>query len=254
MRDGPICAVHFVPLVAMTGRQPVDVRGLHDNHPQLQAFSRPNWGGYDRNLNLDGVVVHPGRVNDAARRNNVCAGVSLRRHRVSQACRATDRAREQTNPVDGSRRLCAGCATDFVAHDERLGAVRTGNLRRGTSTCRGLPSRHRIARPSVWRELPIVPTSSFPKFGSMKSATCKTSMPSLGQSSTRFIKRSTALAASITTIAANGSRVRSARDDLSTRHRTWCVLGGANTTQTATARPFLFSAGAWRSRNGRGYY
>lgn len=65
MIDGPLCAVHFVPLSAMAARREIDVRKIHDSD-QFTKFSFDDWGGASRNFNLDGIVVHAGRgVSDA---------------------------------------------------------------------------------------------------------------------------------------------------------------------------------------------
>jgi hypothetical protein len=58
LRPGPLCVVHVVPLVAMSGRLRVDLNKLY--HDYL-AFRFRDWGGASRTLNLDGLAVHIGR-------------------------------------------------------------------------------------------------------------------------------------------------------------------------------------------------
>ena len=55
---GPIRALHFVPIGALSGRQSIDLQALHG-----QPFTRlleSDWGGGSRIFNLDGLVVYPG--------------------------------------------------------------------------------------------------------------------------------------------------------------------------------------------------
>jgi hypothetical protein len=58
LRSGPRCVVHLIPLASMAGRASVDVAPLY--HNGYQDFMFPDWGGADRTLNLDGLVVYPG--------------------------------------------------------------------------------------------------------------------------------------------------------------------------------------------------
>jgi hypothetical protein len=52
---GPLCVVHIIPLVSLTGRQSIDVVGLSRN-PGAIYFHE--WGHGTSTLNLDGIVVH----------------------------------------------------------------------------------------------------------------------------------------------------------------------------------------------------
>lgn len=57
MMNGPVCAVHFIPIKAMAGNHSVDIFSLYNNYT---PFMFPSWGGASRSTNLDGLVVHPG--------------------------------------------------------------------------------------------------------------------------------------------------------------------------------------------------
>ena len=55
---GPIRALHFVPIGALSGRQSIDLQALHG-----QPFTRlleSDWGGGSRIFNMHGLVVYPG--------------------------------------------------------------------------------------------------------------------------------------------------------------------------------------------------
>lgn len=54
---GPVCAVHLIPIAAMTGQRSIDIGALYNNYTQYM-FSF--FGGASRSTNLDGLVVHPG--------------------------------------------------------------------------------------------------------------------------------------------------------------------------------------------------
>ena len=62
MKNGPICAVHLIPIASMSGRKTVDVQSLYHDYTR---FMFPDWGGASRTLNLDGLVVHPGLSDDS---------------------------------------------------------------------------------------------------------------------------------------------------------------------------------------------
>lgn len=57
MLDGPICAVHVIPLAAMSGAFSLDISKLAGNYTQ---FMFREWGGASMTTNLDGLVVYPG--------------------------------------------------------------------------------------------------------------------------------------------------------------------------------------------------
>jgi hypothetical protein len=65
LRAGPRCVVHLIPLAAMAGKATIDVRTLYTG--PYQQFMFRDWNtGAGRSLNLDGLVVYPGQVNDIA--------------------------------------------------------------------------------------------------------------------------------------------------------------------------------------------
>jgi hypothetical protein len=57
MADGPVCAVHLIPIASMSGRKSIDIKALYNDYVR---FMFSDWGGASRTLNLDGLVVHPG--------------------------------------------------------------------------------------------------------------------------------------------------------------------------------------------------
>lgn len=65
LRVGPRCVVHLIPLAAMAGKAPVNIRELY--HTGYLEFGFEDWGGTTRALNLDGLLVHPsGNAGDLA--------------------------------------------------------------------------------------------------------------------------------------------------------------------------------------------
>lgn len=62
MKDGPICAVHLIPIASMSGRKTIDVQSIYHDYTR---FMFSDWGGASRTLNLDGLVVHPGLIDDS---------------------------------------------------------------------------------------------------------------------------------------------------------------------------------------------
>ena len=55
---GPTCVVHLMPITSMVGRTQVDIRALqHD----FSSFTYKDWGGGSRSLNIDGILIYPGR-------------------------------------------------------------------------------------------------------------------------------------------------------------------------------------------------
>jgi hypothetical protein len=63
LHPDPTCVVHVIPIESMTGHAGVDVLKIHESY---DAFYFQDWGGASRSLNLDGVVVHTGRVGGEA--------------------------------------------------------------------------------------------------------------------------------------------------------------------------------------------
>jgi hypothetical protein len=55
--EGPICIVQIVPLIAVTGRNPIDIISVYGSYDR---YMFDDWGGGSRALNLDGVAVYPG--------------------------------------------------------------------------------------------------------------------------------------------------------------------------------------------------
>ncbi len=56
--NGPIAAVHLIPLAAFSGRVSIDVAALHDGN--YMGFAQPRWAGViTRTLNIDGLAVYP---------------------------------------------------------------------------------------------------------------------------------------------------------------------------------------------------
>jgi hypothetical protein len=56
MVDGPLCVLHLIPLLSMSGRRSVDVQSIYADYGALMF---DDWGGASRSFNLDGIVVHP---------------------------------------------------------------------------------------------------------------------------------------------------------------------------------------------------
>lgn len=54
LKPSPLCVVHIIPLVSLTGRQAIDVAGLSHNLAEI-LFSE--WGHNSYSLNLDGIVA-----------------------------------------------------------------------------------------------------------------------------------------------------------------------------------------------------
>lgn len=67
MEDGPICVVHLVPMVSMSGRKNVDPSSLYDRG--FLEFSALQRGSTNRTLNLDGLLVY----SDGYPRGNTCS-------------------------------------------------------------------------------------------------------------------------------------------------------------------------------------
>lgn len=61
MLEGPVCAVHLIPISSMSGRKTVDVRALMSDYTR---FMSSDWGGASRTLNLDGLIVHTGLTDE----------------------------------------------------------------------------------------------------------------------------------------------------------------------------------------------
>jgi hypothetical protein len=59
MPTGPRCVVHLTPIAAMAGSATADVARLYNDY---QHFMFRDWGGATRDLNLDGLLVHPGKT------------------------------------------------------------------------------------------------------------------------------------------------------------------------------------------------
>lgn len=58
--DGPIRALHFVPLVGLAGREAPDLNRLYGDNALLGRLHENGWGGGSRMFNLDGLVAFPG--------------------------------------------------------------------------------------------------------------------------------------------------------------------------------------------------
>lgn len=59
---GPTCVMHFIPISAMAGRRSVAVNELYTK--DFTQFMFRNWSGGSRSLNLDGLAVYPGHLQD----------------------------------------------------------------------------------------------------------------------------------------------------------------------------------------------
>jgi hypothetical protein len=58
LKNGPHWVVHLIPVAAMTGQRIVDVRAINQNG--FAQFSRSEWRGASRTMNLEGIASHPG--------------------------------------------------------------------------------------------------------------------------------------------------------------------------------------------------
>lgn len=58
--DGPIRALHFVPLVGLAGRDAPDLNRLYNDGALQAQMLETDWGGGSRVFNLDGLVSYPG--------------------------------------------------------------------------------------------------------------------------------------------------------------------------------------------------
>lgn len=59
---GPIWVAHLVPVAGLAGRQTVDLRNIYSK--TYQEFLGHDWGGGSRTFNFDGLLIHPGGLND----------------------------------------------------------------------------------------------------------------------------------------------------------------------------------------------
>ena len=59
--DGPIWAIHVVPISGIGGRVQVDLHDLHSR--TFVNFLGDDWGGGSRRFNFDGLAIHPGGNN-----------------------------------------------------------------------------------------------------------------------------------------------------------------------------------------------
>ena len=55
---GPLCAVHIIPLVSLTGRQLIDVASLYRDSANRCLMAFDKWNHNKCTLNLDGIVNH----------------------------------------------------------------------------------------------------------------------------------------------------------------------------------------------------
>jgi len=58
LKNGPVRALHFVPISSLAGRQRIDLQAL--NRDLYTRLVEIDWGGGSRVFNLDGLVVYPG--------------------------------------------------------------------------------------------------------------------------------------------------------------------------------------------------
>lgn len=63
LQAGPTFVLHVIPVESMTEQFGIDILKIHDSY---DAFYFRDWGGASRTLNLDGVVIHTGRVDGSA--------------------------------------------------------------------------------------------------------------------------------------------------------------------------------------------
>lgn len=56
----PLCVVHLVPLVAMTGRAGISIESIRSTYAELASTA--SWGGAGFSTNLEGAIVHPGGI------------------------------------------------------------------------------------------------------------------------------------------------------------------------------------------------
>lgn len=60
--DEPLCVVHLLPLMAMDGRERLDIEPFYFDHTKYAHFRYEDWGNaLERALNIDGLVVRPSR-------------------------------------------------------------------------------------------------------------------------------------------------------------------------------------------------
>jgi hypothetical protein len=65
LRTGPLCVVQVIPLAAVAGKAPLNIRELY--HQGYLDFRFSDWGSTTRAMNLDGLLVHPaGNASDIA--------------------------------------------------------------------------------------------------------------------------------------------------------------------------------------------
>ena len=62
MRKGPLSVIHVIPLSGLTNKSPLDVAPIHKGYTN---FIFPDWGGGSSSFNLDGVIVHPGYIDES---------------------------------------------------------------------------------------------------------------------------------------------------------------------------------------------
>ncbi len=62
LAPGPLWVVHFAPIAGLAGRRTADLKMIYTN--EFTTFLGNDWGGGSRTFNLDGLVVHPGGLQE----------------------------------------------------------------------------------------------------------------------------------------------------------------------------------------------